>query len=93
MSIKVIFLPSGRGQAQCPSNPEYPDGIEIDASAPNRLSCTVLLPYPAPECGLWHLECSVCGKTFGITAAGRRDDPVSVKVECGPLVKIGTTVQ
>ncbi len=79
---EVTFRPSGRGKAQCPSNPNYPLGIELDTSTPGRPYCIIPLPYPAPECGLWMVRCQQCEMTSAITAAGRPDDPISIKLTC-----------
>lgn len=83
MSHKVEFVKSGRGQAQCKPDPAYPNGIVLDLSftgpAPH---CTIPLPYPAPECGFWHVQCEDCAMGIMVTAAGRVDDPVSITVPC-----------
>jgi hypothetical protein len=78
----IRFAPSGRGKAQCPPDPEYPNGVALDVSDSAKLSCNVALPYPAPECGYWHIACDVCELSVAITAAGRPDDPVSARVPC-----------
>lgn len=62
--------------------PNYPDGIAVDASRGKPVSCKVEIPYPAPECGSYVVSCKVCGLTAVITAAGRPDDPISVKLAC-----------
>lgn len=80
-AIILEFQPSGRGKAQCPSNPAWPDGKDLDVSHGDR-ACTVDLPYPAEECGVWIIRCSACGMSLGVTAAGRPDDPRSVKFSC-----------
>lgn len=77
----VTFRKSGRGKAQCEPNPLYPDGIDVNTDQPEPL-CLVKLPYPAPECGYWFIKCATCGFTAAITAAGRVDDPRSVKLPC-----------
>ena len=92
MSHTIEFQPSGRGKAQCPADPAYPHGIALDCTrAQFRQShdsldiastCTLELPYPAPECGLWMVSCDDCPLTVAITAAGRVDDPISVKMAC-----------
>lgn len=78
--VSIEFIPSGRGKAQCPPDPRYPHGITIPYNAPHK--CLVELPYPAPECGVWRVECLTCGYSMLITAAGRADDPISVEVPC-----------
>ncbi len=77
----VEFLPSGRGKAQCESNPNFPNGIKVDISD-GLIACTKDLPYPAPECGTWIVRCAACGMSIGVTAAGRPDDPISVTMPC-----------
>jgi hypothetical protein len=89
MTHEIKFVPSGRGKARCEPNPAYPTGIALDQSTPGKKACLVVLPYPAPECGLWVVECRNCAVLAAITAAGRPDDPVSVKLRCF----VGTTVQ
>lgn len=82
MSFTVEFVASGRGKAQCPPNPAYPDGIRLNQCPQGAPSCTVELPYPAPECGHWRAECKECGFSIAVTAAGRADDPRSVTIAC-----------
>jgi len=82
MKHGVEFRPSGRGKAQCVPNPEYPNGIALDVSKPGAPSCLVELPYPAPECGAWIVRCKECAMSVAVTAAGRPDDPISLKMEC-----------
>ncbi len=84
----VTFIPSGRGNAQCPPNPDYPHGIDV-APPISGPSCKVTLPYPAPECGLHHVLCNLCGLTVAVTAAGRPDDPISVTVPCATTQRRG----
>jgi hypothetical protein len=77
----TVLHPSGRGKAQCPPDPAYPDGMHLDMSM-GKKSCLVNLPYPAPECGCWTVHCGECGLTVAATAAGRPDDPRTLKVAC-----------
>lgn len=81
----ISFLPSGRGKARCEPNPAYPNGIAVDLTAGQvnvPQSCEVDLPYPAPECGTWLVVCGLCKISIAVTAAGRPDDPISVKIPC-----------
>lgn len=78
---RVDFRKSGRGKAQCEADPNYPHGIELHCPGV-AVSCKVALPYPAPECGWWEVECLSCGYLMIVTAAGRADDPVSVRLPC-----------
>jgi hypothetical protein len=58
-----------------------PDGCHID-TAEGQTGCCVDLPYPAPECGPWTVRCAACGMSAAISAAGRPDDPRSVRMPC-----------
>ena len=69
---------------QCPSNPDYPNGIDIDVSRGREPACTALLPYPAKGCGLYIIHCRMCNINIAVTTAGRPDDPRSVRVSCKP---------
>lgn len=77
----VEFQPSGRGKAQCPPNPNFPNGVKVDVSD-GLIACIKHLPYPAPECGAWIVRCKACDMSVAVTAAGRHDDPVSVTMAC-----------
>ncbi len=81
MSHKVNWIDRGR-EPKCPPNPDYPNGIDADASFGAEKSCRVELPYPAKRCGLYHVTCEACGLTVGITTAGRPDDPRSLRMPC-----------
>ena len=71
-----------RGPPQCPPNPDYPNGVDVQEAAPGVPSCRADLPYPAPERLVWQVRCRRCGFSLAITAAGRLDDPRSVTVPC-----------
>jgi hypothetical protein len=61
---EVTFVDSGR-EPQVPPNPEYPEGIDLDATEGAAVqSCKVPLPYPAPRCGLMTVACKRCGRTI-----------------------------
>ena len=79
--IRVTWLDEGR-EAQHPANPAYPSGIDVDCSGGASTTCTQPLPYPAERCGQFLVICEACGRTVIITAAGRADDPRSVKIAC-----------
>lgn len=79
--FEINFVRSGRGKARCAPDARYPDGVTIDLAGPAP-GCRVLLPYPAPECGYFRVECRTCGMGVYITAAGRPDDPRIVSVPC-----------
>jgi hypothetical protein len=80
-SHTVNFHPNGRGKAICAPNPDFPTGIDVDVSE-GRTSCTIELPYPAPECGSYIVHCKACGIGVAVTAAGRPDDPRSLTIAC-----------
>jgi hypothetical protein len=63
-------------------NPAYPNGIDVDLAKDAKVACFSPLPYPAECCGIWFVVCKTCGSNATITAAGRVDDPRSVKLAC-----------
>lgn len=67
-----------------PPDPAYPNGIDIDCSKGQSPSCKSALKYPARRCGMYFVECNVCGTYAVITTAGRIDDPRSVTLACDP---------
>ena len=82
-AITVTFHGAGR-KAQFPPDPAYPEGrhLNIDGAASAGRTCLVDLPYPAEECGLFIVRCEACGFSAAITAAGRPDDPRTVRLPC-----------
>lgn len=80
--FSVEWIDQGR-EPQCAPNPDYPCGKFIPAMS-NAPHCRVELPYPAKRCGLYVVKCSVCGMSYGITTAGRPDDPTGAMIECRP---------
>lgn len=79
--MKVRWLDGGR-EPQCPPNPDYPKGIDLDVSDGAKHTCVAELPYPAKRCGSYVVGCEVCGITVACTTAGRSDDPRSIKLPC-----------
>lgn len=79
--LTATFHSYGR-KATCEPDPAYPDGMVVDVASEGQSACSVELTYPAPEVGVWLLECSICGLSAVITAAGRVDDPKSVRAPC-----------
>jgi hypothetical protein len=71
----------GKREPQCPSDPAYPDGIDVDVSS-GKTACVVSLPYPAKRCGFYVVRCRLCDFSVALTTAGRRDDPRSIKIPC-----------
>jgi hypothetical protein len=78
--MKVEFLDSGR-EPQVNFDRRWPWGKDID-STQGQPSCMVMLPWPAPRCGVYVIECETCGYRLAATVAGRVDDPRSVKLPC-----------
>jgi hypothetical protein len=81
-SFKVEWIDRGR-EPQCPPDPAYPHGVDLDGAKELRVpTCHTVLPYPAKRCGLYYVECKICGSNALITTAGRPDDPRSVLMPC-----------
>jgi hypothetical protein len=80
----VTFVPSGRGKAQNPPDPQYPNGMDVGMVEVGDVAatCLVELPYPAPECGRYHVDCSRCDISIALSVAGRVDDPKTVRIKC-----------
>lgn len=80
--MKIKWIDHGR-EPQCPPNPEYPHGIDIDTVKDfDGPKCKADLPYPAKRCGVYLIGCEICGTAVAITTAGRPDDPKSVMILC-----------
>jgi hypothetical protein len=86
--FRIIWRDSGR-EPQCPPNPAYPEGIDLDISSPGLASCQTPLPYPARRCGVYIVSCLVCGLNVAVTTAGRPDDPRSARIPCKPHPEAG----
>jgi hypothetical protein len=71
----------GKREPECASDPNFPEGIDLDVTKGKR-GCVALLPYPAKRCGYYAVQCRSCGITAIVTTAGRPDDPRSVKLAC-----------
>ena len=78
--FRIEWIDKGR-EPQCAPNPDFPDGIDADVTLGSR-GCGTKLPYPAPRCGWFYVECRKCKTNCLITTAGRPDDPRSVKLPC-----------
>lgn len=79
--LEATWIDGGQ-EPQCRPNPNYPNGIDVDASQGASRTCRIDLPYPAKRCGAYLVTCDVCDLSVGVTTAGRPDDPRSVKVAC-----------
>ena len=69
-------------EPQCAPDPQYPNGVELRLNPNGEKGCKVVLPYPAPRCGIFYVECKICGSNAMITTAGRSDDPRLVEIPC-----------
>jgi hypothetical protein len=79
MTIDVRWI--GRGfDPKGQSNPDYPDGADIDLTNGAPRACQAALPYPAKRVGYYLVSCDVFGFRGIVTTAGRRDDPRSVSL-------------
>ena len=77
MNIRIQWFDSRR-EPQCPPDPRYPEGIDIDIGG----GCLIALPYPAKRCGYYIVVCHDCHANAVITTAGRPDDPRSIRLPC-----------
>ena len=80
--FEIEFIKSGRGKAQCPPNPDYPEGVTIHGEKKGMPFCTTSVPYPAPECGHFSIVCTQCHIEVVVTTAGRPDDPRLIYIPC-----------
>lgn len=81
MKFKIWWIDKQRFPQNQP-NPEFPRGVDVDLSEGATKTCKTKLPYPAPRCGVFAVECCECKQRVVITTAGRKDDPRSVKLAC-----------
>jgi hypothetical protein len=84
--MKIEWRDGGR-ESRCESNPNYPDGVVLDGTRKGQRSCRADLPYPAKRCGVYIVECEICGIRFAVTTAGRRDDPKAIILPCKEPIK------
>jgi hypothetical protein len=80
-TIEVTFRSLQRQPKHKP-DPRFPTGQDIDISK-GAAACTATIPYPAQCCGYYVVHCKHCGETNVLTAAGRADDPRTIKMPCG----------
>lgn len=92
LAHKVTYIERRPGKAECPPNPDYPNGMDVEvisasmtdeerARAPH---CKIELPYPAAGVGYLLIECDGCGRNALLSTAGRVDDPRTIRLPCGP---------
>lgn len=81
--LTAKWLPRDGGRPpQCPADPAYPNGMDVDSAGPETLGCAVALPLVDNRIGLYIVECSKCGTRVAITVAGRADDARLARIEC-----------
>lgn len=81
-SFKIDWIDHKR-EPKCAPDPAFPNGKDLDGAKELGVpTCKVELPYPAKRCGLYYVECNICGYTAAITTAGRPDDPRSALIPC-----------
>ena len=79
--FEIEWHDAGR-EPQCPPNPAYPHGIDLDKSEGEWPRCKTELPYPARRIGYYEVYCRKCRLRAAITTAGRPDDPRSITLAC-----------
>ena len=94
--ISVEWIDRGREPSRLP-NPSMPNGAKVDFAysgvtpvqpyenpfeEATGAVCEVSLPYPAKRCGVYVIECGICGLRVGCTTAGRPDDPRLARLPC-----------
>jgi hypothetical protein len=72
----------GHRTSEQAADPAWPDGWAADVALDAPRACRVELPCPAAGRGMWVVVCTKCGFAFSLAAAGRADDPRSVRVPC-----------
>jgi hypothetical protein len=79
----IDWIDHGR-EPECDPNPKFPNGQDVDAhpGVPAFAKCIATLPYPAPRCGAYTVQCRRCGYKVACTTAGRPDDPLSITLLC-----------
>ena len=78
----VVEWIDSRREPQCPANPAYPEGVDVDLTNGRGWGCVAPLAYPAARCGFYVVRCTNCKLVVGVTTAGRADDPRSVRLPC-----------
>lgn len=78
----VAIWVDGQREPRSPPDPAYPNGVDLDMAGDAPDTCTLALAYPAPRCGHHRITCTRCSLTAMVTTAGRRDDPITVRLAC-----------
>jgi hypothetical protein len=79
--MKITWI-DGKREPQEKPDLNHPHGIDLDLSRGKRPVCETKLPYPAKRCGFYLVVCGKCAQRIIVTAAGRPDDPRSVRIRC-----------
>jgi len=79
--IRVTWRDGG-AYPHFPADPSLPRGTDLDLSLGAAETCMTPLRYPRPGVGVHIVQCTVCGLQVTCEAAGRADDPRSVKLAC-----------
>lgn len=80
-SFEIKWHDAGK-EPQCPPNPDYPNGRDIDVSEGAAKSCVVSVQCPAKRIGHYRIRCKICGYSVAVTTAGRPDDPRNITIPC-----------
>jgi hypothetical protein len=79
--FEITWRDAGK-EPQCAPNPLFPDGIDLDVSQGQAVTCLAVLPYPARRIGAYVVRCRICALSVSCTTAGRPDDPRSITLPC-----------
>ena len=79
--LTAKWYPGGRAP-EGEADPTYPDGQDINLDPGKAPACRTKLEYPARGVGSWRVDCQRCGAVAALFAAGRTDDPRSVRIGC-----------
>jgi hypothetical protein len=82
VTFVVHFIDSGRSP-QCKADPKFPEGKDVVLAEDDAAGkCCRNVPYPAPRCGMYLVECEVCEFSALVHVDGRPDDPRTVTMPC-----------
>lgn len=80
-AFKIEWIDYGT-DSEVSANPAFPEGLGVDISAGEKLTCQCVLPYPAKRCGIFHVTCTICDFHFKVETFGRADDTRIVICPC-----------
>lgn len=81
MALMLEWTATG-GAAQNPPDKRFPLGVDLDLAGGAVECCVTTLPYPASGIGFHLIRCLACELKVAASAAGRPDDPRTVRVAC-----------